>query len=281
MIKIRSDDFDIAQIAHSGQCFRIFETETSVWEVAAFGKILRIKAPDGKNSAKYHYFDCTQEDYDAVWRDYFDMDYNYGEIKDKIRNIGDQYLTNAVNFGHGIRILNQDLWEVIVSFIISQQNNIQRITKIIKNLCAPYEDRHFPSPEELARYSDDDFVELGLGYRAKYVRDVAIAVVEGALSLDHLKLMDYDEAITTLKQLNGVGDKVANCIALFGLRQLDAFPIDVWIKRILQEQYGGSFDISRFPGYAGIVQQYMFFYERFREKSCFFQNSSFFNHFSL
>lgn len=261
MIEIRSDDFNIAQIANSGQCFRISEQYTGIWLVVAFGKSLKIHVKDDNT----HIFECDTDEYNELWHNYFDMQRDYGEIKAKIRVVGDPYITRAVDFGYGMRILNQDLWEVIISFIISQQNNIPRIRGIIKRLCAPYGLR-FPTPQELASFSEDELEKIGFGYRARYVRNMAIAVTEGRLNFDELQKMSYHEAVAYLKKFDGIGDKVANCIALFGLRKLEAFPVDVWIKRILQKQYGGEFDIRRFPGYAGLVQQYMFYYERFREK---------------
>lgn len=261
MIAIQSDDFNISQIANSGQCFRIFEQPDGRWEVIAFGKTLEIRPAKENNG---YIFECDEEEYNDVWRDYFDMRRDYGEIKSKIRATGDNYLIDAVNFGYGMRILNQDLWEVIVSFIISQQNNIPRIKGIINRLCAPCNSR-FPSPEELTRYSEDDLTKIGLGYRTRYVHDIAIAAVEGRLNFEKLKNLCYDESISYLKTFDGIGNKVANCIALFGLHKLEAFPIDVWINRILQDRYNGKFDTGLFPGYAGIVQQYMFYYERYRK----------------
>ena len=262
MIFVQSDDFNISQIANSGQCFRISEQSNSEWEVISFGKTLKIRSAN-ENDNNCYIFECNEKEYEEVWRDYFDMQRDYGEIKAKIKAIGDNYLINAVNFGYGMRILNQDLWEVIVSFIISQQNNIPRIKGIIKRLCAPYNSR-FPSPNELVKYSEEDLVKIGLGYRARYVHNIAIAVVEGQLSFQKLKSLSYEDAVSYLKTFDGIGKKVANCIALFGLRKLEAFPIDVWINRILQNQYNGEFDVGLFPGYAGIVQQYMFYYERYR-----------------
>lgn len=258
MIKIQSDNFNIEHIAHSGQCFRIYERSPGLWETIAFGKSLKIR----KNNANLHIFECNKNEYDEIWRDYFDMQRDYNKIKDTIRASGDSYLIKAANFGYGIRILKQDLWETIVSFIISQQNNISRIKKIIERLCLPYGSR-FPSPNELAEFSENDLIKLGLGYRAKYVRNIAVSVAEGKFNFDKINRMTYEEAIAYLKQFNGIGAKVADCIALYGLGKLQAFPMDVWIKRILRQQYNGSFDISRFREYAGVVQQYMFYYERF------------------
>jgi N-glycosylase/DNA lyase len=189
------------------------------------------------------------------------MDRDYGKIKADIRATGDPYLTAAVNYGCGIRILRQDPWETIVTFLISQQNNMSRIRSIIAKLCRPY-GYQFPTPNLLASYTKDDFVALGLGYRARYLHKIVQAVLDGKLNLSELQVMNAVDAVAFLTRFDGIGHKVANCIALFGLHKLDAFPIDVWIRRIIDEQYGGNFDETRFPGYAGIVQQYMFFYRR-------------------
>ncbi|MBR1733849.1 MAG: DNA-3-methyladenine glycosylase 2 family protein, partial [Alphaproteobacteria bacterium] len=244
-----------------GQCFRISEVSENIWEVIAFGKNLKIRSC--KNNISI--FECDEKEYNEIWHDYFDMRRDYGEIKAKIRSSGDNYLIKAVEFGYGMRILNQNLWEVIVSFIISQQNNIPRIRGIIDKLCKRY-DGQFPSPERLAQWSETDLEKIGLGYRAKYVRNIAIAATEGKFDFEKIQRMNYENSIEYLKNFDGIGNKVANCIALFGLRKLEAFPIDVWINRILQNQYGGKFNVDFFHGYAGIVQQYMFYYERFRQK---------------
>jgi N-glycosylase/DNA lyase len=188
------------------------------------------------------------------------MSRDYGKIKELIKSANDPYLTAAVDYGYGIRMLKQDLWEVVASFIISQRNNILRI----KNTVAKLRDGdRFPSPDVIAQYSEQDLRDLGLGYRARYLKNVSAAVANGDLNLDELKTMNYPDAIAFLKRFDGIGDKVANCVALFGLHKIEAFPVDVWIKLVIDERYGGRFDASRFSGYAGIVQQYMFFYERF------------------
>ncbi|MDR0580982.1 MAG: hypothetical protein LBG04_02610 [Holosporaceae bacterium] len=257
-VRIYLPDFNLRQIANSGQCFRMEETSAGIWELIALNKRLQIQKE--KNTSCY-IFDCSRQDFEDIWFDYFDLGRDYGKIKANIKSIGDLYLTAAVNYGHGLRILQQNLWETIVTFLISQQNNISRIKNIIAKLCEPY-GYQFPTATMLSKYTEDDFLALGLGYRAKYLRNIIKAVMDGNLNLDALKTMNFCDAIGFLKRFDGIGDKVANCIALFGLHQMDAFPIDTWIRRIIDEQYGGNFDKARFPGYAGIVQQYMFFYQR-------------------
>jgi N-glycosylase/DNA lyase len=257
-VKIHLPDFSLHQIANSGQCFRMKETSSGVWEVIALNKRLQIRK---EKAPSCYIFDCSHQEFDKFWFNYFDLERDYGKIKADIKATGDPYLTAAINYGHGLRILRQDLWEVIVTFLISQQNNISRIKNIVAKLCEPY-GYQFPTAIMLSKYTEDDFLALGLGYRARYLRNIVKAVVEGNLNLKELKNMDFCNASSFLKRFDGIGDKVANCIALFGLHQMDAFPIDTWIKRIIDEQYGGNFDKTRFPGYAGIVQQYMFFYQR-------------------
>jgi len=255
-VEISTPDFDIEQIANSGQCFRVSKISSDLWQVMAFDRALQIQ-----KEGQRHVFKCSTEEFNAIWFHYFDMQRNYGRIKESIRATGDPYLIAAVNYGHGIRILKQDLWEIIVTFLISQQNNIPRIKSIIGKLCFRYENR-FPTPDMLSDYTEKDFISLGLGYRAKYLKNIVAAVMNNELNLKRLRDMNYGGAVKFLKRFDGIGDKVANCIALFGLHKVEAFPIDVWIKRIIDEQYAGSFDLSRFSGYAGIVQQYMFFYQK-------------------
>jgi N-glycosylase/DNA lyase len=233
------------------------EISPDVWQATAFGRRLRIRREEIHDFV----FECSREEFDKIWFDYFDMQRDYSKIKENIRSVGDPYLTAAVDYGYGIRILKQDLWETAVTFIISQQNNIRRIKSIVERLCEPYGNQ-FPAPDRLAQYTENDFLALGLGYRAKYLKDIAEAVVSGDLDFHKLQKMNCADAICYLMRFLGIGNKVANCIALFGLHKIEAFPVDVWIKRIIDERYGGNFDVQRFSGYAGIVQQYMFFYQR-------------------
>jgi N-glycosylase/DNA lyase len=258
-MKIHLPDFNLHQTANSGQCFRMSEISENIWEVRAFNKRLLIRQEEkGKHD---FIFECSSEEFKKIWFDYFDLGRDYGKIKANIRALGDPYLAEAVNYGYGIRILQQELWETIVTFLISQQNNIPRIKNIIAKLCQSHNGQ-FPTPDLLSQYTKDDFLSLGLGYRTQYLQNIVKAVMEGNLNLQKLKTMNSFDAINFLKSFRGIGNKVANCIALFGLHKVDAFPIDVWIKRIIDERYGGNFDKTRFSEYAGIVQQYMFFYQR-------------------
>ena len=248
-------DFDIEQIANSGQCFRITQIAPETWTIKALGRTLCI------TKGNEYIFDCSEEEFTSIWHNYFDLSSDYSIYKRIIRSSGDKYLINAINYGYGIRILRQDLWETIVSFIISQQNNIVRIKSIIEQLCHPF-DGVFPSPALLKDFCENDFKLLGLGYRAKYVYNMVKAVLNGEIDLNYLKTLSTQDVIKYLQKFNGIGAKVANCIALFSLHKIDAFPIDVWIKRIIDKYYNGKFPIKKYASFAGIVQQYMFFYER-------------------
>ncbi len=262
MIKKNLKDFDIAQIAESGQCFRFSKITPKIWRVMAFQKILDIE----KVSKNDYIFHCDELEFQNIWYNYFDLQTDYSVIKDFIHKLQDPYLISAINYGRGIRILRQDLWEMIVSYIISQRNNIKRISNTINKICS-YFSGNFPSPIQLSQFSKNDFKKLGLGYRSEYLFKIAKSIINRDLDLEKLKSMETLDAINYLKQFKGIGEKVANCIALFGLYKTDAFPIDIWIKRIIEKEYSGYFDINKIKPYAGIIQQYMFFYQRFLEKT--------------
>lgn len=257
MIEKIIEDFDIQQIADSGQCFRISHLSSNIWQVIAFRKKLLIEKITHNNYKFY----CSEDEFQSIWSDYFDLQTDYGKIKNNIRKFNDQYLNAAVNYGFGIRILRQDLWETIISFIISQRNNIPRIRNTINKICKPY-DGFFPTPEDLVKYTELELMNFGLGYRSRYIFDIARSVIDGKLNLSKLKNLSTEDSLNYLKTCKGIGGKVANCIALFGLYKTDAFPIDVWIQRIIDKQYNGNFSIDNFKDYAGIVQQYMFFYQK-------------------
>lgn len=262
MITKELKDFDIAQIATSGQCFRFSQIEPKTWKLQALQKTLNIE----QVSRNVYKFSCSESEFQNVWHNYFDLQTDYGAIKEFVKQLHDSYLAAAVNYGYGIRILRQDLWEMIVSYIISQQNNIKRISNTINKICSSFSGT-FPSPLQLSAFTEQDFIKLGLGYRAPYIIEITKSVLNGKLDLAKLQQMNTAEAISYLKQFKGIGDKVANCIALFGLYKIDAFPIDTWISRIIEKEYSGHFDIDRIQPYAGIIQQYMFFYQRSLNKT--------------
>lgn len=267
MVEKTLKNFDLEQIAHSGQCFRMKQTGGCRFEVVAYGKRLIIR-----QSGEQVTFFCTEREYNDLWRRYFDIETNYRYYIDHI-DPEDGFLTAAARLGGGIRILRQDLWEVLVSFIISQNNSIPRITASIETLCRTCGKKHlaapegvawweFPGPEALA---DEANLEAArLGYRAKYVAQLAQNVMDGTVDLEALAKMDQESAGNYLKAIYGVGAKVASCVQLFGLHQLDSFPVDTWMKQVIHTEYGGKFPAEAYSGFMGVIQQYMFYYARRR-----------------
>ncbi len=264
-MRVEIPDFDIQKIAQSGQCFRIRPLADGAYSAVAGKRYLQIRPLGGDSFA----FSCSPVEFDAFWRGYFDLDTDYGKILSRI-DPADAFLTEAVRFGRGIRILRQDAWETTVSFIISQRKNIPAIERAVDALCerygealpSPHEDvRAFPTPERLAALTEADLSACSLGYRDAYVLSAARAFA-GGLSHESLAAMGFERAREALMSIRGVGTKVANCILLFSLHDVDAFPVDVWIARVLEREYGGVFPLERYAGCAGIVQQYMFYYAR-------------------
>lgn len=272
-IFIKNDYIDLKQIAESGQCFR--------WKKICPGRYFVIS--DGRTACFFQEKTgirilCHEKD-EEYFRRYLDLDTDYGKVIEQIDE-KDDFLIGAAQMGRGIRILRQDLWEMIISFIISQRNNIPRIMKSIDALCEKlgeqivfdYEGEHlvgytFPSPEVIV---GADLSEFKFGYREKYIRQTAEDILEGKFDLEEVKDA-VDEGKTPeqvkemLKQLKGVGEKVASCIQLFGLHQLSLFPVDTWIAKVEEIYYNGHFPVERYEGIAGVMQQYLFF--RVREEA--------------
>ena len=265
MLTIEMDNFDLGQICRSGQCFRMDQIGDNRYRVIARDKYLELTQERGIVN-----FFCAEEDFIFFWIRYFDLDCNYSEYINMI-NPRDKYLTVAAEMGNGIRILQQDLWEMIISFLISQQNNITRIKRCIENISRKFGERKvsstgveyyaFPMPQALAAATEEQLLECNLGYRSKYVLDTARKVTFGDISLDSLYDMTYKAARKELLNLYGVGEKVADCICLFGLHQLDAFPVDTHIRQALDAHYKRGFPNRRYKGYRGVMQQYIFYYE--------------------
>jgi len=265
MITIESPDFNIRKIAESGQCFRLNENADGGYTLVAKGRVLRLR-----DTADGCQIDCTQREFDAVWRDYFDMDTEYAAIRAGV-DPGDAFLVRACDYGAGIRMLRQEPWEMLVSFIISQRKNIPAIKFCVEALCSRYGEPiesngerffAFPSAERLAQLDEAHFLACSLGYRAKYVLSAARMIASGALDLSAITALDDAKLFDALLTVSGVGEKVANCVMLFGYHRLDRFPRDVWINRIEAREYGGAFPTERYPDTAGILQQYIFYYAR-------------------
>ncbi len=259
-----ADDFDLRKIFTCGQCFRWNENPDGSFSGVALGKAVTV-TKDGNSVI----IDGAEDK--SVWRDYFDMERDYRKAREDVAI--DDFMEQAASSGAGIRILNQDRWETLCSFVISQRNNIPRIKKIVETLSRlygnPIESGNgiqytFPDVSTVARLSENDLLPLRSGYRAAYILSAARAVDSGAIDLEKLAMSDYDTAKRELKTIHGVGDKVANCVILFSLHIPTAFPEDVWIKRALREHYPNGLDTSVFGENAGLAQQYMFWYERER-----------------
>ena len=265
MIKVVDKHFSLSQICESGQCFRMKDHGAGVFSVIADNRYLTLYQ-DGDEVS----FDCSEEEYKAFWFDYFDLGRDYGGYIASV-NPNDSYLKEAVEKGYGIRILKQDLWEMIVTFLISQQNNIKRIRKCIDLICRAYGEEciskdgisyyAFPKPEVLADLEDDALMACNLGYRSKYVVRTAKAVAQGEIDLKAIKSMPYKKAREELLKCFGVGVKVSDCICLFSLHHLDAFPVDTHIRQVLDAHYKRGFPNRRYKGYRGVMQQYIFYYE--------------------
>lgn len=255
------ENFNLPHTLDCGQAFRWEEKENGIWKGVAFNRYLELqKLPDNTVIL----FNTTKENFENIWRDYFDLDRDYKAIIKAIS--GNEILNKASNFGSGIRVLNQEPWETLCSFIISQNNNIKRIKGIISRLCENFGDDMgefytFPSAENISKLSLEDLSVLRAGFRGKYILDAAKKLSSGEIRLENLKSMPIDVARNELMKINGVGPKVADCALLFSHKHIEAFPKDVWIKRAMETLFDGNLPKEALP-YAGIVQQYIFFYAR-------------------
>ena len=266
MMMIRNPDFDIRKIAESGQCFRLRRGRHEEYTLIALNRVLRIRQAD-----EGCILDCEQAEYASLWRDYFDMGTDYAAIR-AAADPEDAFLQRACVYGQGIRMLRQDPWEMLVSFIISQRKNIPAIQYCIEALCSRYGEvleengkerlYSFPSARRLAELSEPEFLACSLGYRAKYLLAAAHMVASGALDLDAIATLPDERLFAALLAVPGVGEKVANCVMLFGYHRLSRFPRDVWINRVEEREYGGAFPLERYPDLAGALQQYVFYYAR-------------------
>lgn len=253
-----------------GQCFR-FENKKGYTEGIAYGRYIRIYQ-DGDTVTL-----CNSDisDYENIWRGFLALDEDYDAVK---RDIGEHFgkygdtIFSAMEKAGGIRILRQEPWEALCSFIVSQNNNIPRIKKIVRALCEKYGEAFdalggkyyaFPTAEALSAAGEDELRACGTGFRAGYILDAAKKVSAGEIDFAHVRALTCGEDAKYLCTVKGVGPKVAACTLLYGFHKTAAFPIDVWIKRVLDKYYPGGIDINSLGEYAGIAQQYLFYYERY------------------
>ena len=254
------DCLDLPLTLDCGQAFRWVQNDDLSWSGVAGGYYLNIAKQDGrlifKNTAK--------NIFDSFWKNYFDLDRDYKKICETLS--GDELVKSAIEEYYGIRILNQEPWEALCSFVISQQNNIKRIKQIIDRLCRKFGTDlgngffTFPSAKVLAQYSESDLADLGLGYRAEYIEKLAKAVANGEIDLDYIASLPTEQARNELKKIRGVGNKVANCAMLFSMKFYDCVPVDTWINKAMKYYPDGLPEC--FSGYEGIAQQYLFHWAR-------------------
>lgn len=243
-----------------GQAFRWERQEDGSYKGVAGGHFLHI-AKDGDSLI---FYDTNEAVFYSFWVNYFDLNKDYDEICNRLKQ--DSLLASTIDEYYGIRILNQDSWEALCSFVISQQNNIKRIKLIISRLCKAYGDEvadgwySFPSAEKLSTLGVEDFEALGTGYRAKYLERLSKSVACGEVDLDYIKSLPLAEAKKELLKIYGVGEKVANCALLFGMQFYSCFPLDVWMKRVMAYYPDGLPEC--FDGIEGIAQQYLFYWAR-------------------
>ena len=259
LILTLDDDFNLGLCLDCGQAFRWKQDENGNWQGVAYSKKLSVI----QNGDTVTFLDTTPEDFENIWSKYFDLKRNYREV---VAGYTEENIKTACAQYPGIRILKQDEWEAICSFIISANNNIPRIKGIIERLCENFgEDLggaySFPSPEKLAPLTVEDLAPLRAGFRAKYILDAARKISSGEVDIDKIKTLPFAEAKAELLKIKGVGEKVAQCSLLYGFGRVEAFPVDVWVKRILEELYPEGLP-QCIEGTQGIAQQYLFHWRR-------------------
>ncbi len=263
--------FSVAQTFDCGQCFR-FEVDGDTAKGVAFGKFLCISQKDDDITIT----GITKEEYEKTFASFLGLDEDYGKIR---KDIGAHFgaygdvIYKAMDCAQGIRILRQESWEALASFIISQNNNIPRIKKIIENMSAGLGKRFigfdgeehfaFPTAQAILEAGESGLAPFKMGFRARYLIDAAKKCISGEVDLAFVQKADALEAEKRLMSICGVGKKVAACTLLFGFHKLEFFPIDVWIKRVLEKYYPDGIDLDALGDYAGVAQQYLFYYERY------------------
>ena len=271
-----SKDFEPQHVFDCGQCFRWLREEDGSYTGVVQGRVINVK----KENDLIILDNTNKEEFENIWFNYFDLGRDYSKIKNELK-VMDEYLEKATEFGQGIRILQQDGWEMLISFIISANNRIPMIQRAINNLSEKYGEfigeyrgkkyYAFPTAEELSKVSVEDIRACQTGFRDKYIKSVVDYVSEKKEDVLSYRKLNTDECIKELVKFNGVGPKVADCIALFGMQKYDTFPVDVWVKRVMEEFYVEDnlrlpkirkFALEKFGDLAGFAQQYLFYYAR-------------------
>ncbi|MBQ2946184.1 MAG: DNA-3-methyladenine glycosylase 2 [Clostridia bacterium] len=260
-----SQNIDLGITFDCGQCFRFQTDEKGVTVGVAGDKLFKGYVKDGV------LYTDTDPSHDGFFINYLDLKADYHAFNREITKSGDKIIEKAALLSSGLHILNQDPFETLISFIISQNNNIPRIRGIIERFCELYgekkcfngtEYRAFPTPKQLYGVTADDLAPIRAGFRAKYIADAVEKWNKNEIPIDFLYKGSYNECNEILKSVKGVGDKVSACVLLFAFHRLDAFPVDVWIRRTMESLYG-DLDYKRFGAYPGLAQQYLFYYSRY------------------
>ena len=271
------NDFTLSQILECGQCFHFDKLDEEVYEVVAFGRAVKMEQTD----KVLRIYGSSMEDYEGIWKLYLDMDNDYGLIKQSVIK-ADGALKTAVDEKSGIHILNQDFFETLISFIVSQNKSIPQIKQCVKNISHRFGDEVigyngeafyvFPDVQRLHDATEEELRECKVGFRAPYIKNATEAVYSGAVTKEKLDELDIAQARELLMTIKGVGEKVANCVLLFGLGRREAFTVDVWMKRIMEQMYFDgkdtkkqdieAFAVNKFGDLGGYAQQYLFDYAR-------------------
>lgn len=258
------DLFDLQKITDSGQCFRAALLSSGAYRFITGNKVLYIQ----KTAPDTYQVSCDPDTWTHIWRPYFDLERNYRDIGNAIP-ARDTFLAQAAQAGAGIRILRQDPWETLVTFIVSQRKSIPAIRSVVEILSqrygteiqTPVETLYtFPTALQLKDVCLEDYMACKAGYRASYLCDAVNRVLSGTLDLTGIAVLPDSELIAALEQVRGVGIKVANCVALFAYGRIACAPVDTWIQKIIRRAYHRQDPFTRYGNAAGIMQQYFFYY---------------------
>lgn len=269
------EDFNLKETLECGQCFHFNSIDENEYVLTAYDNMLHIR----QDEKQLIFYNTDEEQYQKLWKRYFDLERDYGRIKRELLEKDDK-LEEAITAMSGVRILNQEFFETLISFIISQNKQIPHIKKIVADISESYGTYKgevkgipmyaFPKVSQLRRAGLEDLKELKTGFRAPYIYDAVSRVYEGSISYDELVKLDSAAGIEKMCEIKGVGNKVASCVSLFALGKRDSFPIDVWIKRIMEYLYFDGEEVSkdniarlakeRFGELGGYAQQYLFYY---------------------
>ncbi len=277
-------NFELSHIFDCGQCFRWNRLDNGNYIGVAYGKVIEVE----KQGEDVIIYNSNEKDFYDIWLEYFDLNRDYDEIKNKLRE--DEILKKSVEFGHGIRILKQEPFEITISFIISANNRIPMIKRAISRISErwgkPLEYKgniyySFPEAEILKNTTIEEITACGVGFRAKYIEDTVNKICDSTKYQGNFNETDYDlrtiknfnddECHKALQKFSGIGPKVADCIMLFSMQKYSAFPVDVWVKRAMQYFYVvpdvslkkiRDFGKDKFGELSGFAQQYLFYYAR-------------------